>query len=589
MRPLRPLRPAALLPLALLALLARGGPLPSPPPPSPPRPSPPAAADDPCGAAPQSECALTPAFCLQACAWNMSAQPAPRCEQVDRYPPPPNASRTALVGQGGPLATNFVTVSFYGDSLTFAGGGAGGGCGAADGSGGAAAGCSYTDLLAAAVAGSVWVGNVRVVNQGVRGATLRDLIEGHSPAGGHLNPYVGERTNATFLQTLEADRPSFVAIQVGLEDVRQAGKSCGARCSNVSEFVRLFTERIIAPLVERNIPAAIVSVGLDGECTDEGNALDEVLNAYADAQLAMAFSHGLAFVDMRTAAIDYENAFNCLNLTQGPLTTDGVLPNERGTALLAESVASGMLDAIKAPLPPGPPPRPTGGRIWLTSAAYNISGAPGGGVAAADAACTLEAGGAPARALIADVAGCGGQPCRRASVTPWRGDGQIDWPLVRFPPPPAPAKWWREGESPAACAARTHRRPTAPRPSPLAPPLSATCAAPQEPNRLYFMLDNETAVGFTDATGLLGYPLFAGPAGADACAAQATGMSADWTTRAGPGGTCDSWSNASATLDDAGLACSRLPRLIGSASGSSGFGNSSSSCASLFFLCVAGV
>jgi hypothetical protein len=102
------------------------------------------------------------------------------------------------------------------------------------------------------------------------------------------------------------------------------------------------------------------------------------------------------------------------------------------------------------------------------------------------------------------------------------------------------------------------------------------------------MLDNETAVGFTDEAGLLAYPLYAGPAVADACLAQATGMSADWTTRAGPGGTCDSWSNASATLDDAGLACSRLPRLIGSASGSAGFGNATS-CASLFFLCVAGV
>jgi lysophospholipase L1-like esterase len=335
----------------------------------------------------------------------------------------------------------------------------------------------------------------------------------------------------TFLETLDADRPSFVAIQIGVEDIRQAGAACGSRCSNVSEFVRLFTEHIIAPIVQRNIPAAIISVGLDGECTNEGNALDEKLDKFADAQLAMAYANGLAFVDLRTAEIDYETNFNCLNLTSGPLTTDGVLPNARGVALLAESVADGILDAVKAPLAPRPPPKPAGGRIWLTSAPYNITGAPGGGVAAADAACTREAGGAPARALIADAAGCGGQPCRRGSVTPFRGDGQVDWPL--------------------------------------------------KPNRLYYRLDNETSVGFTDEAGLLVYPIYAGPS--DTCLAQATGLASDWTTT----DQCDSWSNASAALDDAGVACSRLPRLMGSTAGAISGGMPL--CASLSFLCVAGL
>jgi len=72
--------------------------------------------------------------------------------------------------------------------------------------------------------------------------------------------------------------------------------------------------------------------------------------------------------------------------------------------------------------------------------------------------------------------------------------------------------------------------------------------------------------------------------------AQATGMNADWTTRAGPrgAGACDSWSNASSALDDAGLACARLPRLIGSASAAAGAGGGAS-CGALYFLCVAGV
>ena len=60
-------------------------------------------------------------------------------------------------------------------------------------------------------------------------------------------------------------------------------------------------------------------------------------------------------------------------------------------------------------------------------------------MASADAACTADApDGVKAMAIIVDEAGCGGQPCRRASLTSrlvngtkevGNGDGQIGWPL----------------------------------------------------------------------------------------------------------------------------------------------------------------
>ena len=111
-----------------------------------------------------------------------------------------------------------------------------------------------------------------------------------------------------------------------------------------------------------------------------------------------------------------------------------------------------------------------------------------GGISGADALCSAAAG-APAKALLVDEAGCSGSaPCRRASVTPWAGDGQLDWPL--------------------------------------------------RPDALYFSLDNTTAIGFTDGRGLLAYPLFK-PVRA-ACQNMASGMNRDFTTRANE--TCGSWS-----------------------------------------------
>jgi hypothetical protein len=121
------------------------------------------------------------------------------------------------------------------------------------------------------------------------------------------------------------------------------------------------------------------------------------------------------------------------------------------------------------PAPPVPPAKPPpgysfGGRLWA-SGRYNVSfnttttlermelnghSVPPAfralltgkaGLAAADALCALEALVTkgilvdPAetgryRALLVDEAGCRGRPCRRASLSPGRGDGQVDWVIA---------------------------------------------------------------------------------------------------------------------------------------------------------------
>ena len=119
------------------------------------------------------------------------------------------------------------------------------------------------------------------------------------------------------------------------------------------------------------------------------------------------------------------------------------------------------------------------------------------GLAAADAICAIEAIALGIltsstelgryKALLVDEAGCGGKPCRRASVTPGVGDGAIDWVI------------------------------------------DATAA--------YFKLDNTTLVTVSNATRMLGKQ---GNGSAMLGGGnQLAPMSAGWTTPSNS--TCDSW------------------------------------------------
>jgi lysophospholipase L1-like esterase len=356
----------------------------------------------------------------------------------------------------------------------------------------------YEPEIVTAITNSPYTQNlsIRVFNQGVNGGTVKDLIKGYSPWG-HLNPNRA-LANTTFLQTLDEDRPNIVVLQIGINDVWQAGPGCGDRCSNVTEFVRVVREEIYAPVAARGALLVLASVSTIGETPGGVNAHDAALDAFAAAQEALATELKVPFVALRAADETYEGANNCRGLYSGVLTYDGVHPNPRGAANLANLHAGGIAAALRASGAPVVPPLPPyGGRVWLTDSSYAVQS----GVAGADADCTKENGGAPAKALIVDAGGCGGAPCRRATVTPYLGDGQVDWVLA--------------------------------------------------PNRTYNTRDNSSTVGFTDASGLFAWPLFKG---VGPCDNQVSGFAnAGWTTNAD--GNCDNWSPSNSGKYGVGWAC----------------------------------
>lgn len=111
------------------------------------------------------------------------------------------------------------------------------------------------------------------------------------------------------------------------------------------------------------------------------------------------------------------------------------------------------------------------------------------GISGADVICTTEAGGSPSKALLVDESGCSGQPCRRASVTPNVGDGQVDWPLM--------------------------------------------------PSTSYCNMDSSAVVSVTGINRLFSKAFNTSAISPSSCLNQASGMDKDWTTRAGM--SCGNW------------------------------------------------
>ena len=255
---------------------------------------------DPCASGSKTVCGVADKgpYCEQACGWNTTLN---SCASVNNYPLPSNSSLISLVATSSPLnVSEILTIAWYGDSITWLG--------------------LYEAQISAAFASGLGTQSLkaRLINQGVDGGTVKDLVRGYSPWG-HLDPFQVQ-TNITLAETLERDRPDIVGIQIGINDVWQAGPSCGNRCSNVTEFIQVLSESVIS--VARSVGARVylASVSTIGEKARGTNPLDEQvrvcsivsstpsvlcpsaqlqLDAFAAAAEALAQTQGVSFLNLR--------------------------------------------------------------------------------------------------------------------------------------------------------------------------------------------------------------------------------------------------------------------------------------------------
>lgn len=184
----------------------------------------------------------TRVFCGAACEWNGSA-----CgdRMPGGYPTPANDSLVALVAAGSPLPRNGPTkISFYGDSIT------------------------WLDLYEGVIARALATGpgtaglNVTLIDQGINGGTVTDLVVGYSPWG-HLDPHLPQ-SNITFAETVARDRPDIIAIQIGENDVMQQPN----RGENVTVYAQVLRDQIVRVAKASGARVYLATISVIGEEVD---------------------------------------------------------------------------------------------------------------------------------------------------------------------------------------------------------------------------------------------------------------------------------------------------------------------------------
>ena len=306
---------------------------------------PPASAYGACLPATKSECAVgtgpytngTTAYCAEACVWNDTASAlgadgycATRSSLTGGtgYPMPSNESIIKLVGPSTPLKSH-TKLSFYGDSITFLD--------------------RYESILRAAIAsgpGTSTMTNITLINQGVNGGTVTDLVKGYSPWG-HLDPHE-KQTNVTFAETIARDKPDVVAIQIGVNDVWQQPQ----RGEDVSTYADVLQHQIVQVAKQSGAKVYLMSISIIGEKTDlPGPSLTNhtYLHKYLAAQQAVGLAEGIPVIDVLSRDIAYDLQNNCLDLRGGVLNGgSGVHPYpQQGAMMLANAHAEGIVEVLQ--------------------------------------------------------------------------------------------------------------------------------------------------------------------------------------------------------------------------------------------------
>ncbi|HUS15144.1 MAG TPA: SGNH/GDSL hydrolase family protein [Chloroflexia bacterium] len=211
-------------------------------------------------------------------------------------PPPQRPDPGAAAAAPLPLASG-QTLLFFGDSIT-------------------AADPGYVTVLDQAVRHARPELDVRLINAGISGNTVRDL-------------------EARFERDVLAHHPTWVAICIGTNDYlgAAAGQPQGVP---LAEFEARY-DALLGRLEAARIGVVLMTIPVIGSDAPESPLPDPA--RYNEAIAALAVRHGLRLVDIHRAFRDvYERALHYKQ--QVLLTTDGIHPNPQGNALIARTLVT---------------------------------------------------------------------------------------------------------------------------------------------------------------------------------------------------------------------------------------------------------
>jgi len=227
-------------------------------------------------------------------------------------PLPSNTSLVQLISQNNPFIPG-ETISFFGDSITWLD--------------------TWITALNQAISSSPYTSGlgIRLVNRGINGGTVKDIRDG------------GTVLNANYLSFKEAlakDKPSVIAIQIGINDVWFPTSN---HSSPLPVFKEILQNDLIKVALASGIKVYLGTVTMIGEKRDGEDPHDATLDAFAQGQLEVGSATGVPVLNLRKAYLDYDALYNTDDVYSGILTYDGVHPTGYGTLLLANHHAMGLL------------------------------------------------------------------------------------------------------------------------------------------------------------------------------------------------------------------------------------------------------
>jgi sialate O-acetylesterase len=137
--------------------------------------------------------------------------------------------------------------------------------------------------------------------------------------------------------------PSVVFIYIGINDVWHSLKGRGTPKDQYEAGLR----DLIARIQKAGATVILATPSAIGEKTDGSNALDPMLNEYAQISRKVAQSTGVQLCDLRAYFLMHLKQFNPENKERGILTGDTVHLNGLGNRLVADRAADSIVAALK--------------------------------------------------------------------------------------------------------------------------------------------------------------------------------------------------------------------------------------------------
>jgi lysophospholipase L1-like esterase len=131
-------------------------------------------------------------------------------------------------------------------------------------------------------------------------------------------------------------KPDVVVLCIGINDARRAA-TMGYSDLDLREY-REGLDALVGKLQGTGATVVVVSPIVSGEQMRGRNAIDSIVDAYAQVAGEVAKTRGAPFLDLRSIFFDRLSSENVVDKPSGVLTYDGLHLSAAGNALMAEAV-----------------------------------------------------------------------------------------------------------------------------------------------------------------------------------------------------------------------------------------------------------